>query len=41
MAKLIHIMVRVLDLERSLRLCADVLGLNEAHRLELPDFALV
>ena len=41
MAKLIHTMVRVLDLERSLRLYADVLGLNEAQRLELLDFALV
>jgi lactoylglutathione lyase len=41
MAKVIHIMVRVLDLEKSLRFYADVLGLRESHRLDFPDFALV
>jgi lactoylglutathione lyase len=41
MAKLIHSMVRVLDLERSLKFYADVLGLRESHRLDFPDFALV
>jgi len=40
-AKLIHTMIRVLDLDRSLRFYADVLGLAEAHRLDFPDFALV
>ena len=41
MAKVIHIMIRVLELERSLKFYADVLNLHEAHRLEFPDFALV
>lgn len=41
MPKLIHSMVRVLDLDKSLRFYADVLGLHEAHRLDFPDFALV
>ncbi len=41
MAKLIHSMIRVLELERSLKFYAEVLGLREAHRLDFPDFALV
>ena len=41
MAKIIHSMIRVLDLERSMRFYADVLDLHEAHRLDFPDFALV
>ena len=41
MAKIIHTMIRVLELERSLKFYADVLGLHEAHRLDFPDFALV
>ena len=41
MAKIIHSMIRVLDLERSLRFYADVLALHESHRLDFPDFALV
>jgi lactoylglutathione lyase len=41
MPKLIHNMIRVLDLDRSLRFYAGVLGLQEAHRLDFPDFALV
>ena len=41
MAKIIHSMIRVLDLERSLGFYADVLGLHPAHRLDFPDFALV
>jgi lactoylglutathione lyase len=41
MAKVIHSMIRVLDLERSMRFYADVLDLHEAHRLDFPDFALV
>ena len=40
MAKVIHSMIRVLDLERSLKFYADVLGLQEVHRLDFPDFAL-
>ena len=34
-------MIRVLELERSLKFYADVLNLHEAHRLDFPDFALV
>ncbi len=41
MAKVIHSMIRVLDLERSLKFYADVLNLHETHRLDFPDFALV
>ena len=41
MAKVIHSMVRVLDLDKSLRFYADVLDMHEAHRLDFPDFALV
>ena len=40
MAKLIHTMVRVLDLERSLRFYRDASGLEEVHRLDFPTFAL-
>ena len=41
MAKVIHSMLRVLDLDRSMRFYADVLNLHEAHRLDFPEFALV
>ena len=41
MAKVIHSMIRVLDLERSIRFYDEVFGLKEAHRLDFPDFALV
>jgi lactoylglutathione lyase len=41
MAKVIHTMVRVLDLERSLRFYRDAFGLEEVHRLDFPTFALV
>lgn len=41
MAKVIHSMIRVLDLDRSLKFYADVLDLHEVHRLAFPDFALV
>ena len=41
MAKLIHTMVRVLDLERSMRFYRDAFGLEEVHRLDFPTFALV
>jgi lactoylglutathione lyase len=41
MPKFVHTMVRVLDLEKSLRFYADVLDLHEVHRLDFPEFALV
>lgn len=41
MAKVIHSMIRVLDLEKSMKFYADVLDLHESHRLDFPDFALV
>lgn len=41
MAKLIHTMIRVLDLERSLRFYAAVLDMAESHRLDFPEFTLV
>jgi lactoylglutathione lyase len=41
MAKVIHSMIRVLDLDRSIRFYADALDLRESHRLDFPDFALV
>ncbi len=41
MAKVIHSMIRVLDLERSLKFYAEVLDLRESHRIDFPEFALV
>jgi lactoylglutathione lyase len=41
MAKFIHAMIRVLDIDKSLRFYADVFGLRESHRLDFPDFALI
>ncbi len=41
MSKVIHTMIRVLDLDRSIRFYRDVLGMDESHRLDFPDFALV
>ncbi len=41
MAKIIHTMIRVMDLDKSLKFYSDALGLREAHRLDFPDFALV
>ena len=41
MVKVIHSMIRVLELERSLKFYAEVLDLHESHRLDFPDFALV
>jgi lactoylglutathione lyase len=41
MAKIIHSMIRVLDLEKSIKFYDEVLGLKESHRLDFPDFALV
>jgi lactoylglutathione lyase len=39
-AKIIHTMIRVLDLERSVRFYRDALGLEVASQLDFPDFAL-
>jgi len=41
MAKIIHSMIRVLDLEKSIKFYDEVLDLKESHRLDFPDFALV
>jgi len=41
MSKIIHTMIRVLDLDRSMRFYRDLIGLTESHRLDFPDFALV
>lgn len=41
MSKIIHAMIRVIDLDQSMRFYADLLALRESHRLEFPDFALV
>jgi lactoylglutathione lyase len=41
MSKAIHTMIRVIDLERSMRFYEDVLGMQGAHRIDFPDFALV
>jgi lactoylglutathione lyase len=41
MAKLIHTMIRVRNLDDSLRFYREVLGLTPSHRLDFPDFSLV
>jgi lactoylglutathione lyase len=41
MAKLIHSMIRVLDLDRSARFYQQAFGLKESHRLEFPTFKLL
>ena len=41
MAKLIHTMIRVLDLERSMRFYDAAFGLRPSHRVDFPDFTLV
>ena len=41
MAKLIHTMIRVLDLEKSLAFYRDVLDMTPSHTLDFPDFTLV
>ena len=41
MAKLIHTMIRVHDLDASLKFYREVFNLTPAHRLDFPDFALV
>lgn len=41
MAKLIHTMIRVRDLDASLHFYEDVFNLTPSHRLDFPDFSLV
>ena len=41
MAKIIHTMIRVLDLERSIRFYEQALGLEVADHFDFDDFALV
>jgi lactoylglutathione lyase len=41
MAKLIHCMIRVLDLGRSVAFYEECFGLKESHRLEFPTFTLL
>ena len=41
MAKLIHTMIRVHDLDASLKFYREVFNLTPAHRMDFPDFALV
>ena len=41
MAKIIHMMVRVLDEERSLAFYRKAFGLEPTYRLDFPDFTLV
>jgi len=40
-AKLIHTMIRVADLDRSLAFYANAFGLSASHRLDFDDFCLV
>ena len=41
MAKLIHTMIRVHDLQRSLQFYQQAFNFRTAHRLDFPDFSLV
>lgn len=41
MAKLIHSMIRVLDLNRAAAFYRQAFGLEESHRLEFPTFTLL
>ena len=41
MAKIIHMMVRVLDEARSLAFYKKAFGLEPTHRLDFPDFETV
>ena len=41
MAKIIHTMIRVLELDRSLEFYAKAFGLTPSHQLDFEDFALV
>ncbi|MGE4481146.1 VOC family protein [Acidocella sp.] len=41
MAKFIHTMIRVYDLEKSIKFYRDVFALDISYRLDFPDFSLV
>lgn len=41
MSKIIHSMIRVLNLESSLKFYSDCFGLVPSHRLDFPSFSLV
>ena len=41
MSKIIHSMIRVFNLDQSLKFYADCTGLMPAHRLDFPGFSLV
>ena len=41
MSKIIHSMLRVLDLEKSLKFYADCFDLKPSHQLDFPSFTLV
>ena len=41
MAKLIHSMIRVLDLDAALKFYGQGFGLKESHRMDFPTFTLV
>jgi lactoylglutathione lyase len=41
MAKLIHTMIRVLDLDKSLAFYRDAFDMTASHTLDFPDFTLV
>jgi lactoylglutathione lyase len=41
MTKLIHTMIRVFDLSKSMEFYSSVLDMREAHRLDFPEFTLV
>jgi lactoylglutathione lyase len=41
MAKMIHTMIRIHDLDRSLKFYQNAFGLEPSHRLDFPDFSLV
>lgn len=41
MAKIIHTMIRVLDLDRSQTFYQQAFGLTQSHKLDFEDFALV
>lgn len=41
MAKLIHTMIRVLDVDRSIEFYRQAFGLDVSHRLDFEDFALI
>jgi lactoylglutathione lyase len=40
-AKYIHTMIRVMDLDKSLNFYRDVMDMKPSHRLDFPDFSLV